>query len=63
MDYSMIAIEDDYMSNLVCYCFEYTDEDIKQDLAANGRSLIMEKITAEKKVGACQCATKNPGGN
>ncbi|MDH3884464.1 MAG: hypothetical protein OET63_09625 [Desulfobacterales bacterium] len=50
------------MSDLICYCFEYTNEDIKQDFIANGRSLIMEKITAEKKMGACQCTLKNSGG-
>ncbi len=36
------------VKNLICYCFEYTGEDVKQDLLKNGRSLIMEKITAEK---------------
>jgi hypothetical protein len=50
------------MSKLVCYCFEYTDEDIKQDVSVNGRSLIMEKIMAEKKMGSCQCTIKNPDG-
>jgi hypothetical protein len=50
------------MSELICYCFEYTDENIKQDFIANGRSLIMEKIMAEKKMGACQCAIKSPKG-
>ena len=48
------------MGDLICYCFAYTEEDIKQDYIHNGRSLIMEKITAEKKRGACECTTKNP---
>jgi hypothetical protein len=55
-------LEDEHMSDLICYCFEYTNEDIKQDFSVNGRSLIMEKIMAEKKMGACQCTTKNPKG-
>ena len=50
------------MKDLICYCFEYTVEDIAADIKQNGRSLIMEKIQAEKKLGACQCATKNPKG-
>jgi hypothetical protein len=50
------------MSDLICYCFEYTGEDIKQDFIVNGHSLIMEKIMSEKKIGACQCAIKNPKG-
>ena len=50
------------LSNLICYCFEYTRQDIEADCKKNGRSLIMEKIQAEKKFGNCQCATKNPKG-
>ena len=50
------------MSDLICYCFEYSREDIQQDFLAHGRSLIMEKIKNEKKLGTCQCTTKNPGG-
>lgn len=47
---------------LVCYCFEYTRNDIERDFIQNARSLIMEKITAEKKAGGCDCANKNPKG-
>jgi hypothetical protein len=50
------------MKDIICYCFEYTRRDIEADLQKNGRSLIMEKITAEKRLGACRCATKNPKG-
>ncbi len=50
------------IDDLVCYCFEYTRKDIEQDFIKNGRSLIMEKITAEKKAGGCDCANKNPKG-
>jgi hypothetical protein len=37
------------MDNLVCYCFNYSAEDIEQDYLNNGRSTIMEKIQMEKK--------------
>ena len=50
------------MTALVCYCFKYTEEDIREDLATNGRTTILEKITAEKKFGNCRCADKNPKG-
>ena len=50
------------MQDLICYCFKYSGEDIKQDFIANGRSLIMEKIMAEKKMGTCDCTTKSPKG-
>ncbi len=48
--------------DLVCYCFEYTRGDIEDDFLENGRSLILERIAAEKKRGACQCAARNPKG-
>jgi NAD(P)H-nitrite reductase large subunit len=50
------------MTNLICHCFDYTDADIELDIRENGISTIMEKILAEKWMGGCQCATKNPKG-
>ena len=50
------------MKDLICYCFEYSEEDIHHDYLENGKSTIMEKIQMEKKFGNCQCATKNPKG-
>lgn len=47
---------------LICYCFGYTAEDIRRDVATHGHSTILEKITAEKRQGNCQCATRNPAG-
>ncbi|MFZ5773978.1 MAG: hypothetical protein ACOY3Z_00610 [Thermodesulfobacteriota bacterium] len=48
---------------LVCFCFGHTAEAIRQEvLAHNGRSLIMERILAEKRQGGCRCAEKNPHG-
>ena len=49
-------------NDLICYCFKYTSDDIRQDFFENGKSLIMEKIIAEKQLGGCHCATKNPKG-
>jgi copper chaperone CopZ len=50
------------LDDLVCYCFGYTVNDIEQDLIKNERSLIIEKIAAEKKAGGCDCVNKNPKG-
>jgi hypothetical protein len=50
------------VNKFVCYCFEYTRQDIEDDVRQNGRSLILEKILEAKKLGTCQCATKNPKG-
>jgi hypothetical protein len=53
---------DHQRNDLICYCFQYERDDIEQDFIRNGRSLIMEKIAAEKKAGGCDCANKNPKG-
>ncbi len=51
------------MENRVCYCFGYTEEDITRDVVDNkGRSLIMERILSEKKVGGCNCGKNHPLG-
>ena len=58
-----IPVNTDYkLDDLVCYCFGYTVNDIEQDFTKNERSLIIEKIAAEKKVGGCDCVNKNPKG-
>ena len=44
-------------TDLICYCFGFTKQDIEQDFIKNGRSLILEK-----KAGGCDCAAKNPKG-
>ncbi len=49
-------------NDLICFCFNYTAEDIRQDYQKNGRSVILKKIQEEKKFGNCQCAVKNPKG-
>ena len=47
--------------NLVCYCYEYTEEDIENDiLRNNGRSLILERIAKARKNNTCQCDLKHP---
>lgn len=46
----------------VCYCFNYTVEDIQRDFQENGKSAIMERIMNEKKNGKCSCETTNPKG-
>ena len=49
-------------NDLVCYCYQYTRNQIEKDYLDNGRSIILEKITLEKKTGGCDCAQKNPKG-
>ena len=49
-----------FMSEKICYCFDYTSDDILKDIEENGTSTIIKQIMAEKKNGACDCATRNP---
>lgn len=50
-------------AEIICYCFNHTSAEIERDYRENGRSLIIEKIIAAKRLGACQCAIKNPKGS
>ncbi|KUJ95183.1 MAG: hypothetical protein PWR24_220 [Desulfonauticus sp.] len=47
---------------LICYCFGYSRKDIEKDFKKHGKSLILERIKAEKAKGNCDCAQKNPKG-
>ena len=57
-----VKMRDHEIADLICYCFGHSRSDIEQDFIENGQSLIMEKITVEKKTGGCDCANKNPKG-
>lgn len=51
-------------NDLICYCFQYTKKDIESDFLDHGRrSMILERIALEKKLGRCQCEEKNPKGS
>ncbi len=50
------------MTEFICYCFEYTVDGIKDDFSNNGKSLILERISEEKKRNGCDCTNKNPKG-
>lgn len=47
---------------LVCYCFGFTREDIENEIAETGRSMVADRITAEVKAGNCAGEVKNPSG-
>ena len=51
------------MARQVCYCFNYTDQDIIDDVRLNGASRILEAIQNAKRSGRCQCREKHPQGN
>ena len=47
----------------VCYCFGWTPEKIRAQLAAIGRSTVIDQITAQVKAGNCYCEVTNPQGS
>lgn len=48
------------VSRTICYCFNFTEDDIRNDITRNGSSTILAYIVEQKKKTACQCPTKNP---
>jgi hypothetical protein len=46
----------------LCYCFDYSREDIRHDIEATGKTSILEEIRAEVQGGFCACEVKNPSG-
>ena len=45
---------------VVCYCFNYTADDIRCDVAEHGESTILQYILHAKRTGECECAAKHP---
>ena len=46
----------------VCYCFDYTERMIIEEVAETGRTTIPDRIRAEVHDGNCECEIKNPLG-
>ena len=47
----------------ICYCFDFTIENIRRDLATQDRTEIPAFIAEEVKAGHCACGVKNPEGS
>jgi len=47
----------------VCYCFRHTPDEIRAEIAATGRSIVVDAINAGIRVGACACDLRNPQGS
>ncbi len=46
----------------LCYCFDHSAEDIREEWDRTGKSAILEDIKAKVKAGTCSCEVTNPGG-
>jgi hypothetical protein len=47
----------------VCYCFRHTPDQIRAEIAATGRSTVVDAINAGIRAGACACDLRNPQGS
>jgi hypothetical protein len=47
----------------LCYCFDYTRQDVLREIQATGTTKIAEAVKAEVQGGFCACEVKNPSGN
>lgn len=48
------------MSKYICYCFQYTQDDIINDIKEYGKSMIPERIVAAKRLQQCNCVIHHP---
>jgi hypothetical protein len=46
----------------VCYCFAVSEDDIRREVEASGRSTAVERITELVKADRCACEVRNPQG-
>jgi hypothetical protein len=46
----------------ICYCFEFTEQMIVEEVDRTGTTLIPERIRQEVQADNCECETKNPQG-
>ena len=46
----------------LCYCFDYSREDMFKNIESKGRTAILQQIKAEVQGGFCACEVKNPSG-
>jgi CopZ-like zinc binding protein len=46
----------------LCYCFDYSREDIRRDIETSGKTSVLDEIKAEVQAGFCACEVKNPSG-
>ncbi len=46
----------------ICYCFDVTQERIRDEIRETGTSKVANRIKAEVQAGRCACERKNPSG-
>lgn len=46
----------------LCYCFGFSEADVRREIVETGRCTIPARITAEVRAGRCSCEITNPSG-
>ena len=46
----------------LCYCFGFSEQAVREEIAANGNTTIPQRITALIKERMCACEERNPSG-
>jgi hypothetical protein len=46
----------------LCYCFGFSEQAVREEIAAGGHCTIPQRITALIKEGMCACEERNPSG-
>lgn len=46
----------------ICYCFDFTEQMVRDELITKGHTVIPDFITTEIQAGTCACEVKNPSG-
>lgn len=49
--------------SMICFCFQFTEEAIREDYKLNGKSTILEFIQKKRDSQSCRCAQLNPTGH
>jgi hypothetical protein len=47
----------------ICYCFDVTEADLRNEIATRGSTAVPAMIAAEVRAGHCACEVRNPQGS
>lgn len=57
-----VGLKEKEAPRLVCYCFGYTIENIRDEIRETGRSTVEKEISDKIQAGLCHCEDANPEG-
>ena len=57
-----VGLKEKAASSLLCYCFGFTEQDVRKEIETEGHTTIPERISALIKQRMCACEERNPLG-